>query len=256
MALLVGVAGLVCLGFIAFLSWSYPVLLPLGLAVIIALVLEPAVNFLQHRGINRRSATLATCLGAVVVFLLFWIFLLPPLVTDSTKFLTSLPALVNEGFDKLDKFGAEPEPAPVPSPPAAAVPVSTPPATPGATNLVATNAAPPVPVETSTRKRGQKEPPPRRIIYHAELRDWVKNNLPVLQQEIQTNLAHLVYTAVGPVGQALGFLLGFGFVPIYVYYFLADQKDIEGHWHEYVPLRRSPLRNEVILVLNEINLIL
>ena len=35
---LLGVGALVFLGFIAFLSWSYPVLLPLGLAVIVALV--------------------------------------------------------------------------------------------------------------------------------------------------------------------------------------------------------------------------
>ena len=32
-----GVAGLVFFGFITFLSWSYPILLPIGLGVIIAL---------------------------------------------------------------------------------------------------------------------------------------------------------------------------------------------------------------------------
>jgi predicted PurR-regulated permease PerM len=247
---LVGVAGLIFLGFISFLSWAYPVLLPLGLAVIIALVLEPAVNLLQKSGLNRRTGTLATCLAAGIIFLLFWIFLLPPLVSETGKFLTSLPGMINAGVDKLENLGDESDTAPPP-----AGPVTNAAPLPGqATNLAVTNAAP-APVDLLPR-RFRHSAPPRRIIVNSEMQDWVKTNLPLVQESIQNNIAHLVYAAVGPVGQALGFLLGFGFVPIYVYYFLADQKDIEGHWHEYVPLRRSPLRNEVILVVNEINQVL
>jgi predicted PurR-regulated permease PerM len=63
----------------------------------------------------------------------------------------------------------------------------------------------------------------------------------------------VIYSALGPVGQAFGFLLGFGFVPIYVYYFLADEELIAKHWHEYVPIRRSRLRDEVISALQEIS---
>ena len=89
---------------------------------------------------------------------------------------------------------------------------------------------------------------------HPALQAWLKTNASLRGQEtIQKNLANLVYSALGPVGQAFGFLLGFGFVPIYVYYFLADQEEITRHWHEYVPLRRSKLRDEVVSVLAEIN---
>jgi predicted PurR-regulated permease PerM len=91
---------------------------------------------------------------------------------------------------------------------------------------------------------------------HREIQAWLTNNLPAIQHGIQKNLANLTYSALGPVGQALGFILGFGFVPIYVYYFLADQERIANHWHDYVPLRRSPLRDEVVSVLSEINQVL
>src|SRR5476649_175354 len=68
---LVGIAALIFFGFISFLSWSYPILLPIGLAVIIALVLEPVVGFLQRkRGLKRETATLAACALAVVAFAL------------------------------------------------------------------------------------------------------------------------------------------------------------------------------------------
>src|ERR1019366_10022330 len=90
---LLGVAALVFFGFITFLSWSYPILLPIGLAVIIALVLEPVVAFAQKRGLKRATATLLVCLLVVIGFLLFWAFLLPPLVSQAGGFFESLPGM-------------------------------------------------------------------------------------------------------------------------------------------------------------------
>jgi predicted PurR-regulated permease PerM len=108
-------------------------------------------------------------------------------------------------------------------------------------------ATPPVqadllPTETNHYEQGREE-----------IQAWLKTNLPAIQETIQKNVANVIYSALGPVGQAFGFLLGFGFVPIYVYYFLADQDNIAKNWHELVPLRRSSLRDEVVSVLTEIN---
>ena len=257
--LMVGVSLAVFWGFVSLLSWSYPVLLPIGLAVIIALVLEPVVEFLQRCGLSRRIGTLSSCLGAGIIFILFWIFLLPALVTEGGKLIGSLPKMIDESIDKLENFGADD----------VTVPATTPPVTNAApavtntsvftvfngTNVVATTnvAITPAPPPAPVPHRHQKPPPPRRVIYQEGLRDWVSQNLPAAETSVQNAVAHLAYSSMGPVSQALGFLLGFGFVPIYVYYFLADQKDIAKHWHEYVPLRSSPLRNEVVSVLGEIN---
>jgi predicted PurR-regulated permease PerM len=224
---LLGVAALVFLGFITFLSWSYPILLPIGLAVLIALVLEPVVGFAQKRGLTRGAATLSVCLLVVVGFLLFWAFLLPPVVIQAGRFFSSLPGWIDEGVDKLqtvdlDHPDSEAQ-AKQPSSESAPAPNTTP---------VANPTPPP-------------SPTPREA--------WIKKNIPSLEQEAQKTAASVAYSALGPVGQALGFLLGFGFVPIYVYYFLADQDKIAKHWHEFVPLRRSSLRDEVVSVLAEIN---
>jgi predicted PurR-regulated permease PerM len=251
---IVGMAALIFFGFISFLSWAYPVLLPIGLAVIIALVLEPVVNLIQKRGVHRGTATLGVCVLAVVAFLLFWLFLLPPLVAEGGKFIQSLPRWIDEGVDKLQTLGDDATPATLATPVAApGIPATT-------TNqagVVVTNTAPapaPAVVPPTRTTRGQRAPPPRRFLpENSEIHDWVASNLPSAELAIQNNIAHVLYTALGPVGQALGFLLGFGFVPIYVYYFLADQERISGHWQEYVPLRASSLRNEVVSVLTEIN---
>jgi len=52
---------------------------------------------------------------------------------------------------------------------------------------------------------------------------------------------------------AIGLLIGFAMVPIYLYFFLKETSSIKEHWHEYVPLRASQFKDEVIDVINEIN---
>jgi predicted PurR-regulated permease PerM len=243
---LLGVSALVFLGFITFLSWSYPILLPIGLAVIIALVLEPVVAFVQKRGLKRGMATLLVCLLAVIGFFLFWAFLSRPIVDQAGKFFHNLPGLLNAGVDKLENsMASSSEKSPLEfrsTPPAPALPAATnqptiaePPANP-------TLESPPTAPETSSRPNDR-----------SAIQAWLKTNLPAIQETVQKNLANLVYSALGPVGQAFGFVLGFGFVPIYVYYFLADQDRIANNWQELVPLRRSQLRDEVVSVLAEIN---
>ncbi len=218
---LLGVAALVFFGFITFLSWSYPILLPIGLAVIIALVLEPLVDFVQKRGMHRQAATLLVCLLTVIGFLLFWAFLLPPLVAQTGDFFKSIPTMLNEGVAKLQtSMDSLPAPSPVPSSQA--------------------------PATTQPNENESTHAP-------SKIEAWLKGNIPALEQALEKNLVSLAYSALGPVGQAFGFLLGFGFVPIYVYYFLADQERITHHWHELVPLRRSNMRDEVVSVLAEIN---
>jgi predicted PurR-regulated permease PerM len=243
---LLGVAGLVFFGFVAFLSWCYPILLPVGLAVIIALVLEPAVAFVQRkRGMKRETAALVVCLLAVLAFVLFWAFLSRPVFDSTTQFFQKLPGYFNAGIDKLNQTMSDaPEKVPLDFHPA------TPPPEPASTNPLTINPAPLTKVIDPSRAvpdSGIAEPAP------SAFQAWLKANIPSIEQTLQKNIANVIYSALGPVGQAFGFVLGFGFVPIYVYYFLADQERITGHWHEYVPMRHSPLREEVVSVIAEIS---
>ncbi|WP_193213340.1 AI-2E family transporter [Luteolibacter marinus] len=60
----------------------------------------------------------------------------------------------------------------------------------------------------------------------------------------------------GGAGKILGFLglaLGFLMVPIYLYYFLNESAAIKEHWHEYVPLKASRFKTELVETLTEVN---
>lgn len=60
-------------------------------------------------------------------------------------------------------------------------------------------------------------------------------------------------TGTSKILGTLGFLLGLVMVPIYLFFFLKDSTSIEQNWHEYVPLKASHFKNELVDTLKEIN---
>lgn len=51
----------------------------------------------------------------------------------------------------------------------------------------------------------------------------------------------------------LGLAIGMIMVPIYLFFFLKESAEIRDHWHDYVPLRASRFKTEVVETLQEIN---
>ena len=51
----------------------------------------------------------------------------------------------------------------------------------------------------------------------------------------------------------LGLVIGLIMVPIYLFFFLKDSAAIRLHWHDYVPLKASRFKTELVETLQEIN---
>lgn len=51
----------------------------------------------------------------------------------------------------------------------------------------------------------------------------------------------------------LGLVLGMIMVPVYLFFFLKDSASIRDHWHDYVPLKASRFKSELVNTLQEIN---
>jgi predicted PurR-regulated permease PerM len=51
----------------------------------------------------------------------------------------------------------------------------------------------------------------------------------------------------------LGLVLGFLFIPLYIFYFLRDQSVIELNWKRYIPLHSSLWKEELAFILSEVN---
>ncbi|MDQ6687885.1 MAG: AI-2E family transporter [Actinomycetota bacterium] len=68
----------------------------IAIALFLALALNPAVEFFQHRGLSRRLAVAAVYVLAVIGFALLALVFVPPLVTQITHFIDALPGLVHD----------------------------------------------------------------------------------------------------------------------------------------------------------------
>jgi predicted PurR-regulated permease PerM len=79
--------------------------------------------------------------------------------------------------------------------------------------------------------------------------DWVKKQLPGLPDRV---LSFVVGSLEGFLG-VFGFLLGLIVVPVYLFFFLRDAAMISRRWSDYLPLRNSEFKNEVVSCLTEIN---
>ena len=51
----------------------------------------------------------------------------------------------------------------------------------------------------------------------------------------------------------LGLVIGMIMVPVYLFFFLKDSARIRDHWHDYVPLKASRFKTELVATLQEIN---
>lgn len=79
--------------------------------------------------------------------------------------------------------------------------------------------------------------------------DWLQSTLLTFGKHTW----QLVHDSLGGFLGVLGFLLSLVIVPIYLYYFLIEAPSIAANWSNYLPLRASAFKDEVVSVLSEIN---
>ncbi len=82
-----------------------------------------------------------------------------------------------------------------------------------------------------------------------EVVTWSQKQLPTLPDKVWTFLVGSVEGFLG----VFGFLLGLLVVPIYLFFFLRDAGTISRRWSDYLPLRTSDFKDEVVSCLTEIN---
>jgi len=126
--------------------------------------------------------------------------------------------------------------------PTRAQPTATPTASPQAT-APATEIIAPSPPKLTTAERQR-------------IQAYVEKQMPKLEQALPMvvgKLWDILKKSIGGFLGVTGFLLSLILVPIYLFFLLNEKPRIQQRWQDYLPLRESPLRDEVAEVLSEIN---
>jgi len=248
-----------------------PILIPVAIAAILAYLLDPLVTKMSNSGLSRTKAVLALFTIAFLSIGVLIAWLAPVISMQAASVGRELPQYTQKARDGLVDFlykidhsfsvpgtkpkstsatsnflswllAASPSPAqrPTPSP------------SPESSTVDPTPAVPPA-------IREEIGPTPEKKLTTADrqrIQAWVQQQLPNIERQlpyISEKVWALLKQSIGGFLGVTGFLLSLVMVPIYLFFLLKESPAIERRWREYLPLRNSPLKNEVAAVISQIN---
>lgn len=259
------------------ISFLQPLLIPFAIAGVLAYLLEPVVARLVKWKVKRQRAVLLvfSVFTALLVGISF--IIIPAFVQQSALLYQRFPGYaktVSEGVTKyanelnnrLHKdFGidfmrwnlqsngntATPDTAPVPPtvPETSLTPVVPTPQLNPPKKLEDLTLFPAV---ADAAKRKLEETEQANINFTLQdliSGDFIKNAIPVLGAK----LWRFITSSLGGFLGIFGFLLSMIIVPLYLYYFLTEGPKITQSWSNYLPIRASKFKDEVVGTLTEIN---
>src|SRR6202011_1122187 len=258
--LLIVIAGAVVWVGANIISFLQPILIPVAIAAILAYLLDPLVTKMCRRGMKRTPAIgVIFCAAFLALGSLIW-WVVPTISMQSANFAKQLPAYTQTARDRVvdlivrynRTFGAAsgargkstslttsivnlflgPSPSPHPQPAAA----------PDASAAPIEEIAP-APSKISSVDRQHVQADVEKLIPN------LGRYFPTLAEK----LWNIIKKSVGGFLGVAGFLFSLIMVPIYLFFFLKERPAIERKWKDYLPLRASPLTDELAEVLSEIN---
>ena len=246
------------------ISFLQPILIPVAIAAILAYLLDPLVTKMSRGTLTRTKAiALVFAIGFFALGgLAAW--LVPTISVQSANFARQIPSYTERARDyivdliyrfdqtfgllgagqtksaskNLTNFLIGPGPSPSPHRQTTASPTGSPQPTAPPTQVIA-----PTQPKLSSAERQR-------------IQAYVEKQMPKLQEALPTLLGKLwdiLKTSIGGFLGATGFLLSLILVPVYLFFLLKEKPRIEERWTDYLPLRASPLKNEVADVILQIN---
>lgn len=248
-----------------------PVLVPLAVAAIIAYLLDPIVRWFQKRGLTRGRAVLMT-FGSATALSLALVAIMIPLVGNQINQFKQRQNEVNGPVPAETRETAEKRPFDQKILDALVTERNrhewTRPAIDWALSAPEEVILKEAKIDEATNNGDVEEVASLRGDTLTELLDAAAlANPKIAPQEINLEQTELWHTIKGFQDEALGWarggtskilgfiglIIGFFMVPIYLYYFLRESAAIKEHWHDYVPLKASRFKTELIETLTEVN---
>jgi len=220
-----------------------PVLWPLAIATVLAYLLDPSVNWLERHGIRRAWAiildfVLVVCIvGGVIASVV------PQLIQETNKLVSEIPGLTARAQVQLEKWGGGPDEntSATNSPTAASPP--TPPAKTHVTPL------PQQASSTNSFPGGTNQVVIETKQIHKQIVSSAKNWL----QQIMPKVGNWLLGLLSRVTSLIDIMVALILIPIYAFYFLREKREIKRHWTEYLPIRDSRIKDELVFILLAIN---
>ena len=193
------------------------VLIPLAIAGIVAYLLDPLVDwFHKKRGMQRQSAIILVFTIALLLVGGLVASVVPTLIGQATKLTTEFPKKAKVFQQKVSNL-VSPD-----------------------TSNSSTNAHPDT-------------------VWFETSKEWAKSvgltneKAREITVSAVSKISAWLLEQFKKVTSLFGFLAGLALVPVYVFYFLLEKRSIKRNWTDYLPVRESKVKDEIVFVLHSIN---
>ncbi len=246
---------------VAFLQ---PVLIPLAIAVVIAFLLEPVVRVLCAKTRWSRTQVVLAMMGILVlVAAAAGVWIVPRAYESTERMVRDTPAFMKQAEKRFfviadaaqrkvghinDTLPPVPTPAPLQAAPVrggSPAPVeSSPPsdAAPGSGDQAQAGSA------IDVNKDGRFDA--------GDVRQWLSSQFPKYEQQIPQFLqktGQVLFRAFGGFLGLFGVLLNAVIIPIYIFFLLTEARNIAKGWADFLPLKDSQFKQEIVSTLSEIH---
>jgi len=193
-----------------------PVLWPLAIAAVVACLLSPLVDWLAARKVPRTRAIILVFIVAFGLVTAVLASVIPQVVVETQQLVAKVPEYSDKIQARIAQFIAQP---------------------PEFLRHFLPKPADAAPDNVSASSDGNHEK-------FVSLTGWFAESLP--------QFGHWLFGKVGKVVSGFGLLAGLFLIPVYAFYFLLEKRGIESHWKEYLPVRESSAKEEIVFVLDAI----
>lgn len=235
------------------ISFLQPVLIPLAIAAVLAFLLEPVVRVLCARTRFSRTVVVLTLMAICVLSAVAaGVWIVPRAYQSTVRMVQDMPAFMRtaearlftiiEGAERRVNSFNKPAPTPLEAAPTGGgkpQPVKAGPAD---------SPAPQALSKADLNKNGKLD--------EGDIRTWFSGQLPKLGDEAPELLQRagsVLLKAFGGFMGAFGVLLNAIIIPIYIFFLLTESRNIAKGWADFLPLKDSQFKQEVVSTIGEIN---
>lgn len=197
------------------MSYLQPILIPIAIAGILAYLLEPVVRWLESMRFSRTFAVILVFLAGIAVTGGILLGVLPAALHQGQLLGENLPGYTAKAQKLVGQTFDE--------------------------------------VKKFSQQPNPDEPVDPISAYISSSIDKGMNWLQVESPNIAVSTGKFLQHSVGGFLGIFGFLISLILVPIFLFFFLKEGKAISNNWSKYLPLRASPLKNEIVSLFTEIN---
>ncbi|HLX68938.1 MAG TPA: AI-2E family transporter [Verrucomicrobiae bacterium] len=218
-----------------------PVIWPLAVGGVLAYLLDPVVDYFERKGLSRVWAIICVFVIALLIVAGTLAYIIPPIVTQTREFASRVPHIYQKVEQRVENW--------LNSPPTGwfdrmiRQPQANPPETPPA--IEQTNAAVASTTETNS------VPPTTAAAPAANT--GLGSALNKLLPSVAEWLKGLAPKAGTFIASWFDVLVGLALIPIYAFYLLLERSGIESKWTNYLPIKDSTLKDELVFILRSIN---